>query len=218
MNLAYLNRVSNADISAWEVDRVVGSTNTASGLSTGLSGATGDAPLRVRGLRTPFEAGRMDAGRIPKAQSYGGVLFSSQGEFLLREPIRHLAGYVWTWPKGKPEKGETPAQTALREVHEETGYRARIIGILPKAYIGTTRTTAFFLMEPVGEQGAIINETAQTRWVSYEEAFALIKLNKHSIGRNRDHAILKDALRCVLAPISGEVSILSMLSSDCYSR
>lgn len=130
----------------------------------------------------------------PKAQSYGGVLFSVDGRVLLREPIDHLAGYVWTWPKGRPEIGETPAQTALREVYEETGYRARIIGALPQAYLGTTRTTAFFLMEPVGEQEPIINETAQTRWVSYGEACELIKFNTHAIGRNRDRAILDDAI------------------------
>ena len=137
----------------------------------------------------------MDSINVPGAQSYGGVLFSADGRFLLREPIDHLGGYVWTWPKGKPERGENPAQTALREVYEETGYRARIIGVLPKVYIGTTRTNGFFLMEPVGGQGPIINETAQTRWVSYEEACRLIKLNKHAMGRNRDRAILDDAFR-----------------------
>lgn len=212
MNPTKFEHNRNAYPTAWQVDHAVGSTNAASGLNADLPGGTRDAALRLRGLQAPVKAGRMDADNVPTAQSYGGVLFSSEGQFLLREPVNHLAGYVWTWPKGTPEKGETPAQTALREVHEETGYRARIIGILPKAYLGTTRTTAFFLMEPVGEQGAIINETAQTRWVSYEEAFRLIKLSKHSIGRNRDHAILKDALRCVLAPISGEVSILAMLN------
>jgi 8-oxo-dGTP pyrophosphatase MutT (NUDIX family) len=132
--------------------------------------------------------------KIPTAQSYGGVIFSRDGKVLLREPIDHADGYVWTWPKGRPELGENPAQTALREVHEETGYRAKILGALPKVYIGTTRTNAFFIMAPVGEQLTIINETAQIRWVGYEEACALIKLTKHAIGRNRDRAILDDAM------------------------
>ena len=34
----------------------------------------------------------------------------------------------WTLPKGKSDPGETPAQTALREVREETGVEARLIG------------------------------------------------------------------------------------------
>jgi len=143
------------------------------------------------------EAHRKDSADVPHAQSYGGVLISADGRVLLREPIDHLAGYVWTWPKGKPEAGESPAQTALREVYEETGYRARIIGVIPKVYLGTTRTTAFFLMEPIGEQEPIVNETARTCWVSYAEACELFKLNKHSIGRNRDRAILDDALHYV---------------------
>lgn len=136
----------------------------------------------------------VDRAKVPEAQSYGGVLLSANGQVLLREPIDHLDGYVWTWPKGRPEPGESPAQTALREVHEETGYHARIIGALPRVYIGTTRTNAFFLMEPVGEQEPIVNETAQTRWVSYEEAYRLIRYNQHAIGRNRDRAILDDAV------------------------
>lgn len=150
----------------------------------------------------------MDYVKAPMAQSYGGVLFSADGRVLLREPIGHLAGYVWTWPKGTPEKGETPAQTALREVHEETGYHARITGVLPKPYLGTTRTTAFFLMEPVGEQGPIVNETIQTRWVHYAEAQRLITLNKNAIGRNRDLTILDDALLYGPAPSLRRVPIL----------
>jgi 8-oxo-dGTP pyrophosphatase MutT (NUDIX family) len=132
--------------------------------------------------------------KVPEAQSYGGVLLSEDGKVLLREPIDHLDGYVWTWPKGRPEKGENPAQTALREVYEETGYRACIIGVLPKLYIGTTRTNVFFLMKPVGEQEPIVNETSKTRWVRYEEACRLIEHNQHAMGRNRDRAILDDAV------------------------
>jgi 8-oxo-dGTP diphosphatase len=40
----------------------------------------------------------------------------------------------WTLPKGKSDPGETPEQTALREVREETGIEARLI-----AYIGDSR-------------------------------------------------------------------------------
>ena len=137
--------------------------------------------------------------KVPEAKSYGGVLLS-EGRVLLREPIDHLDGYVWTWPKGRPEQGETPAQTALREVYEETGYRARIVGVLPRAYVGTTRTNAFFLMEPVGAQQAIVNETAQIRWVSVEQAYRLIEHTRHAIGRNRDRAILDDVVHTVGRP------------------
>ena len=43
---------------------------------------------------------------------------------------------LWALPKGKPERGETPEQTALREVSEETGLRVAIDGDAP---IGSIR-------------------------------------------------------------------------------
>jgi 8-oxo-dGTP pyrophosphatase MutT (NUDIX family) len=36
----------------------------------------------------------------------------------------------WTLPKGAQEEGETVTQTALREVREETGLRAELVGPL----------------------------------------------------------------------------------------
>ena len=55
-------------------------------------------------------------------QAYGGVVIDLAGQVLLREPAkrsRRPAG--WTFAKGKPAPGETPEETALREVLEETG-------------------------------------------------------------------------------------------------
>lgn len=50
----------------------------------------------------------------------------------LREPSGHFDGYVWTFPKGRPEGGETtPEETALRETCGETGVLAEIIGRIP---------------------------------------------------------------------------------------
>jgi hypothetical protein len=37
------------------------------------------------------------------------------GRILLREPSGHFDGYVWRFRKGRPEGGETPEETALRE-------------------------------------------------------------------------------------------------------
>jgi 8-oxo-dGTP pyrophosphatase MutT (NUDIX family) len=131
---------------------------------------------------------------VPKAGAYGGVLFDTQRRTLLREPSNHYGGYVWTYAKGKPDAAETPQQTAEREVLEETGYAVRVVGALPKAYKGTTASTsAFFLMEPVGEQGRFGTETRQTRWVGLEEARALIALSKYPEAVARDLAILEAA-------------------------
>ena len=129
---------------------------------------------------------------VPKASSYGGVLVNDRQEILLREVAGHFGGYAWTYPKGNPDKGETPDQTALREVREETGYEAEIIGALPGVYKGSTSTLALFIMKPVGPQGSFQKETARTRWVSLDEAPDLIKLTPIEIGRQRDMKILED--------------------------
>ncbi len=53
----------------------------------------------------------------------GGVIFNSEGKVLLI----HRRG-SWDLPKGKMDDGETPAQTAVREVQEETGLRQVSLG------------------------------------------------------------------------------------------
>ncbi|WP_457600078.1 NUDIX hydrolase [Hydrogenivirga sp.] len=57
--------------------------------------------------------------------SAGGVLFRD-GEVLL---IKNPSG-VWSFPKGNVEKGESPEETAVREVYEETGIRGKITDYL----------------------------------------------------------------------------------------
>lgn len=57
-------------------------------------------------------------------QSYGFIPFF-RGERGLEVFLIHQYGstgdMLWTFPKGRGEVGETPIQTALREVKEETG-------------------------------------------------------------------------------------------------
>lgn len=136
---------------------------------------------------------RPRAPSIPHADAYGGVLVDASGRVLLREPKGHYGDYVWTFPKGKPDRGETPDETALREVREEAGYRAHIVAPIEQVFAGTTSTSAFFLMEPVGEPETPDAETASVRWVSFAEAPALIGQTKTDIGHARDLAILAAA-------------------------
>jgi len=63
---------------------------------------------------------------MEKRKTYGGVVCDEFGYMLLREPKDHFGGYVWTFPKGVPRSGESPQQTALRKVLEETGVEASI--------------------------------------------------------------------------------------------
>jgi 8-oxo-dGTP diphosphatase len=113
---------------------------------------------------------------------------------LLREPAGHYKGDVWTFPKGKPESGEAPEQTALREVLEETGYRAEIVARVPGSFDGSRTSNEYFVMIPVEDTGQFDAETQAVRWATVKEARQLIQLNLKPKRRRRDLRVLKLAL------------------------
>ena len=127
-------------------------------------------------------------------KAYGGVLINSRGEVLLREPAGHAKGDRWTFAKGRPDPGESPQQTALREVLEETGYRAEIAAKIPGSFEGKRTSSEYFLMLPVENTGLLDAETQSVRWATGEEARQLIQLNRKPNRRRRDLEVLKLAL------------------------
>ena len=129
--------------------------------------------------------------------AYGGVLVDAQNRVLLRQPKGHYDGYVWTFPKGRPDKGESPDEAALREVKEETGYSARIVSKIPGSFSGGTTVNEYFLMTPDGAPGKFDDETASVVWATLDEAEKLISMTTNPTGRKRDRAVL-DTVRSVL--------------------
>ncbi len=80
--------------------------------------------------------GSTEASRWPvrRAVSAGGfaVRASPEGHEVALIRVRTLSGRtVWAVPKGTVEEGETPEETALREVREETGLLAELVESLP---------------------------------------------------------------------------------------
>jgi 8-oxo-dGTP diphosphatase len=127
--------------------------------------------------------------------SFGGVLFDDEGRVLIRRPTGEFDGYVWTFPKGRMEKGTTPEETALKEVREETGYDAKIIGKVPGTFAGGTGSNEYYLMSPVKDPVAPDPaETEEIRWVTSEQAEASIRKTRNAIGRERDLNVLKAAI------------------------
>lgn len=150
-------------------------------------------PEVVMGAATKY--GKRSSSAIPSGISYGGVLFDGRGRVLLRKPTGEFDRYVWTFPKGRGEPEMTPEQTALREVLEETGYQAEIIGRVPGSFAGGTGTNEYFLMSPIADSGPFdAAETEAIEWVSYEDAVDYIKKTTNPIGRDRDLAVLHAAI------------------------
>ena len=141
----------------------------------------------------------IDRMAVPAADAYGVVLVSPDGKTLLRSVSGGFGGYCWSFAKGQQEGYESPQQTARRECLEETGYRCRLIGLLPQRYQGTTGSTVFFVGVPFGEQRPYGPETSQTLWTTIEEANQLIQQTANPIGRDRDQMILCDLYRWLCA-------------------
>lgn len=117
--------------------------------------------------------------KIPFKREYsaGGVVYrKSKGDWLL---VKHGGYHKWVLPKGLVEKGEDPQETALREVEEEGGVKAKLIAKIPQEVkyfyfqdgyrIG--KQVDFYLMEY--QSGEIDNhdwEMEDACWLSYKEA------------------------------------------------
>lgn len=106
----------------------------------------------------------------------GGLVFRESAKGKLKVLVAHRPKYDdWGLPKGKADKGETPEETAVREVLEETGYHCRIV-----APIGTTRyrissgikEVNWFAMRPLPDSPGFQknNEVDEIQWVSRKKA------------------------------------------------
>jgi 8-oxo-dGTP pyrophosphatase MutT (NUDIX family) len=113
--------------------------------------------------------------------SAGGVLVRDLGhgaEVLLASRRTRRGDLVWGLPKGLVESGESPEDTAVREVQEETGYRGRVRQALDDVsywfvWEGTRirKTVHFFLMEDTGDRpGPRDAEMEEVAWFPLNEA------------------------------------------------
>jgi 8-oxo-dGTP pyrophosphatase MutT (NUDIX family) len=147
----------------------------------------------VKALSLPWSASVAPGKKV----AYGGVVFSPDGLVLLREPKNHFDGYVWTFPKGRPDPGESPQAAALRETLEESGVQARIVSPIPGDFAGGTTINRYFHMSAEAGTGGVLDddpETSSIRWVSPDEARKLIAQTTNAKGRERDLSVLEAAL------------------------
>jgi diadenosine hexaphosphate hydrolase (ATP-forming) len=104
--------------------------------------------LQMAHLSPQYSVGfRMKSDRV--VLGAGGVVFNANGEVLLIAYPESRGG-GWSFPKGHIDPGETPEVAAVREVIEEGGVRAEIVGSLePTRYVnprGVSREIFWFVM------------------------------------------------------------------------
>lgn len=120
--------------------------------------------------------------RNARATSAGGVVHRADGgrtEVLL---VHRRSPVLWALPKGTPDAGESIAETALREVREETGIAVEIeepLGSISYFFVRQRvrfhKTVHFFLMQPVG--GSVEehdHEFDEVAWFQLEEALEIM--------------------------------------------
>lgn len=114
--------------------------------------------------------------------SCGGVILENNKVLLVQ--VKSMKGRkIWTFPKGHIEQGETPRQAALREVLEETGYKASIVKPLLKVRYAFTlkgryvrKVVQWYLMKKLGRIGKHDpSEILAINWVSINKAKEMVE-------------------------------------------
>jgi 8-oxo-dGTP pyrophosphatase MutT (NUDIX family) len=79
-------------------------------------------------LSDSFRFGNQPMGPVTEAEQHsaGGVLWKREGHRLRICLVSKKSGRIWALPKGRLDQGETPEQTAHREILEETGHLAEV--------------------------------------------------------------------------------------------
>ena len=111
--------------------------------------------------------------RIPEGGAVAYRLENGEPRFLLVTAKSHPDR--WIFPKGRIEEGEEAARTALRELREEAGVRANLIGPLGRVKMKTGRgkiAVEYFLVSLLDD--GTPEPGRERQWLPYAEARALL--------------------------------------------
>lgn len=130
----------------------------------------------------PTTFASLDAQELPVVREYsaGGLVFDDQGRVAIIARHSRSGHLEWCLPKGHIEKGETPQQTAVREVHEETGILGEVVDSIATIdywFTGSTQRVHklvhhYALRQIGGEltvEGDPDHEAEEAIWVKFED-------------------------------------------------
>jgi tRNA nucleotidyltransferase (CCA-adding enzyme) len=138
-----------------------------------------------------------------KEFSYGAVVYKTEDGKILFLLVRSRRSGNWGFPKGHCEKGETPFETAKREIYEETGIRETefdlefqkrdvylIDGSLPenKGKITQKHSVYFLALALTGAKQEPDEEIQEMQWFDFAAA-----VEKLSFGNQKE--TLKEAYK-----------------------
>jgi ADP-ribose pyrophosphatase YjhB (NUDIX family) len=116
-------------------------------------------------------------------QLASSAILERDGRYLLVRRANPPSMDMFAFPGGRAELGETPAQTALREFHEETGIRARnphlfqTYDLPPRTADGTGARQFFLSVVKVDADPDIVavagDDAAGIGWYTADEIFQL---------------------------------------------
>jgi ADP-ribose pyrophosphatase YjhB (NUDIX family) len=105
------------------------------------------------------------------------VVVDPRGRVLLIRRAQEPAAGTWTVPGGRVEVAESLEAAVLRELDEETGLDARVVGSLgceTVAARGVTYAIHEHLLVPIGDSAPRAgDDAADVRWASMSDVLAL---------------------------------------------
>ena len=136
--------------------------------------------------------------------SAGGVVYRHTEDGYDIVAVQRARHEDWSLPKGHIEAGESREQAALREVKEETGLDAQIVGDLGEVVYfyrrkneGLVRKSVYhYLMQALSDKlGGPNWEVSEVRWIPITEAHTLLSYEN-------DKGIVRKAQSLLIAPPS----------------
>lgn len=151
-----------------------------------------DAPTPALMPRHKHDSGpstfaSLDAQELPVVREYsaGGLIFDRHDRVAIIARHSRSGHLEWCLPKGHIERGETPEQTAVREVHEETGILGKVtdsIATIDYWFTGTDqrihKLVHHFVLRMIGGslsvEGDPDHEAEDAIWVDFSDLTSVL--------------------------------------------